>query len=284
MSILEDLSKNPKFRILFKNYLDRKRRKVYDRFLRSPDSWYLKTLQGIHTGERCFIIGNGPSLKSDDLDRLIGSYTFAANRIFEIFDQTEWRPTYYLLLDIDALREFYQILGNYDLGHMFLALDPNSRQDEKKRMDYPVTKMTRVIQDTNIYFDPYRSACNHKAPYISTDIWDHFSCGYTVTFNSIQLAIYMGFTEIYLLGIDFNYSLMVSEDGKKHKDETVDDYFSGKRYSRTAFNYKSNLLAYQVAREYCDSHHITIKNATRGGKLEVFERVGFDELFDNKQG
>ena len=40
-----------------------------------------------------------------------------------------------------------------------------------------------------------------------------------------------------------------------------------------------NLLAYQAAREYADRHGIKIYNATRGGKLEVFERVDFDSLF-----
>ena len=39
------------------------------------------------------------------------------------------------------------------------------------------------------------------------------------------------------------------------------------------------LAAYQKAKTYADTHNIKIYNATRGGKLEVFQRVEFDSLF-----
>lgn len=38
-------------------------------------------------------------------------------------------------------------------------------------------------------------------------------------------------------------------------------------------------MTFEKAREYADGHGIKIYNATRGGKLEVFERVNFDKLF-----
>ena len=37
--------------------------------------------------------------------------------------------------------------------------------------------------------------------------------------------------------------------------------------------------AYEVAKENAEKKGIKIYNATRGGKLEVFERVDFDSLF-----
>ena len=36
--------------------------------------------------------------------------------------------------------------------------------------------------------------------------------------------------------------------------------------------------AYKVAKQYADDHNIKIYNATRGGKLEVFERVDLDDI------
>lgn len=52
----------------------------------------LKKLKNIHLGKRCFIIGNGPSLKAEDLSKLYknNEITFAFNRIYHIFDQTKW--------------------------------------------------------------------------------------------------------------------------------------------------------------------------------------------------
>ena len=63
----------------------------------------LKQFHNIHTGERCFIIGNGPSLKIADLEKIKNEYTFGANRIYELFDKTDWRPRYYCLQDFKLI-------------------------------------------------------------------------------------------------------------------------------------------------------------------------------------
>ena len=47
----------------------------------------LGALQDIHKGERCFIIGNGPSLKQTDLTKLKNEYTFGLNRIYLAFPE-----------------------------------------------------------------------------------------------------------------------------------------------------------------------------------------------------
>lgn len=270
---MKRLKDQPRIRCLFAPIMDIKKRLSHDRYLRSPDSWYLKTLKGIHAGKRCFIIGNGPSLRVEDLERLTGEFTFAANRIYEIFSQTKWRPTYYFAVDPEFLRDHLNKIKSYNLAHMFLAID------EKDACDYPVNKLTRIYF-AEIGFKIYRqNHWNDFTSYISEDVSNHFSNGFTVTFEAIQMAIYMGFSEIYLLGVDFSYSTVYDAEGRAHVDGSVQDYFSGKTYSTSLQNFASNLHAYRMAREYCDNHGIRICNATRGGKLEVFERVDFDSLF-----
>lgn len=270
-------------RALLRSYMDTRKKSLHERYLRSPDHFYLQTLKGIHEGERCFIIGNGPSLCSTDLDMLCGEYTFAANRIYKIFNQTQWRPTYYLTVDSPMLPERYEALLKYadELGHLFLRVDVTDRKDESKSLDFPIEKMTRIFYEEDGFFKVYQNIWNQWSSYVSEDISYHFSDGYTVTFASIQLAIYMGFKELYLLGVDFNYSVMRDANGKLFVDESIQDYFDKQRYDTTIFNYNSMLHAYQIAKEYCNNHGIKIMNATRGGKLEVFERVDFDELFPN---
>ena len=71
----------PLIRFLFLPFMDIKMLWAHKRYMRSPDSWYLKTLKGIHIGKRCFIIGNGPSLRVEDLEKIKDEYTFAANRM-----------------------------------------------------------------------------------------------------------------------------------------------------------------------------------------------------------
>lgn len=55
----------------------------------------LKKFKNIHKGQRCFIIGTGPSLTVEDLELLKDEICFGSNRIFEIYPRTSWRPTYY---------------------------------------------------------------------------------------------------------------------------------------------------------------------------------------------
>ena len=52
--------------------------------------------------ERIFIIGNGPSLNLHDLNLLHkhGELSFAFNKIYLAFEQTKYRPTYYMVEDI----------------------------------------------------------------------------------------------------------------------------------------------------------------------------------------
>ena len=263
-------------RFLALPFMDIKKGYSHKRYLCSPDSWYLKTLKGIHTGKRCFIIGNGPSLRAEDLDKIKNEYTFAANRIYEIFDSTDWRPKYYMATDKYFVADNYQKLRQYDLGHMFLRIG------EKATLDYPMERMTRVFMDFDGFFRVYKNNNNNWTIYVSEDVSNHIAEGATVTFANIQMALYMGFTEIYLLGVDFSYSVVVDKDGNIHKDPTVQDYFNDKHYTTTFQNYESTLQAYRVAKEYCDNHNIKIYNATRGGKLEVFPRVDFDSLFPSQ--
>lgn len=258
-------------RVILKPYMDWRRKHEYENYLRSADSQYLKTLKDIHIGKRCFIIGNGPSLTPEDLDKLCGEYTFAANRIYKILKQTMWRPTYYLSIDKDVLRESYKELNIEELGHLFLAVD------KRVKLEGPLNKITRIFYKS-LAFNPYLNIWNDLTCYISEDVSTHFSVGHTVTFSSIQLAIYMGFKEIYLLGVDFCYSTVRDAYGKVSRDKSLQDHFKGDYYKKAEFNYNSSKYAFLVAKEYCDSHGIKIYNATRGGKLEVFERVNFDSL------
>ncbi len=59
----------------------------------------LRRFRNLHAGERCFVIGNGPSLAIADLERLTGEVTFASNKIYLLFEQTPWRPSYYVAED-----------------------------------------------------------------------------------------------------------------------------------------------------------------------------------------
>ena len=69
------------------------------------DKCKIRKFRDNYRGKRCFIVGNGPSLNERDLELIKDEYSFATNRIYNIFNKTAWRPTFYVCVDPIQLAE-----------------------------------------------------------------------------------------------------------------------------------------------------------------------------------
>lgn len=234
----------------------------------SKNGKMIKKLKDIHLNKRCFIIGNGPSLTSQDLDKLKSEITFAFNRIYYMFSKTEWRPTYYCSEDDKTVIKSRKEIANLKLQHNFFPI--NFPRDYN-------------IHFANAIYYIFKFGNKQKEPKFSEDIVKGIFWGNTVAYSAIQLAVYMGVKEIYLLGVDHNFSKMLNDKGELIIDKTAKDYFTEQYNSDKEDLYIPNVevstRAFKAAKKYADINNIKIYNATRGGKLEVFERVDFDKLF-----
>lgn len=232
----------------------------------------LKRFKDIHRGERCFIIGNGPSLLSSDLDKLKNEITFGSNYVFKIFDKTDWRPTYYSCTDGNVLKKIIKEDEFWNIGakSFFFQYATN----------YLFNKKT---MDNSYYFWLQEKKPSKRLPKFSQNIEKEVYNSWTVTYVLMQLAVYMGIKEIYLLGIDNNYSVQVNNKGEIKSNNNVQDSFvKGKSYKDLGGatpNVERMNMGYLSAKKFADKHNIKIYNATRGGKLEAYERINFDHLF-----
>ena len=93
--------------------------------------------------------------------------------------------------------------------------------------------------------------------------------GHSITYSAMELAVYMGFTEIILLGIDCDYSKAVNHI----KAYSVQDNPNAAYMMRES---------YKVARKWTDEHGVKILNATRNAKLDVFEKVSLEDILASK--
>lgn len=244
----------------------------------------LKKYKDKYQNKRCFIIGNGPSLKLEDLEKLSDEITFASNSIYAIYKNTKWRPTYYCVTDSLACQEIM-----------------NSEKSIKTILEGCCAAFTSVMGEGFRYRD---NSEMEKVNYLciinsdrnnlnfSSEITEQIYGAGTVSYEMIQLAVYMGFNQIYLIGMDCNYSIEKYKDGsivinnvKNHMDQLEEEE---KRYDTDKILHKQQgcfadidlfFAGYSKAKEYADSHGIKIYNSTRGGKLEIFERVNFDTIF-----
>lgn len=232
----------------------------------------IKKLKDRYNGKRCFLVGNGPSLRAEDLTVLHknNEITFGFNRIYNIFDSTPWRPTFYISQDEKMLAGCIDNVSAMDLSHKFIPI----------QMDwYFDLKVNNAIN-----FKIMPQVSENPAEYLFSD--DAAQCLYnsgTGMYTAAQLAAYMGFKEIYFIGVDHHFHTSINNKGEIVVDNTVKDYFTDKYNEDKSELYIPNTekstLTYVAMKKHCDKRNIAVCNATRGGKLEVFERVDFDKLF-----
>ena len=234
----------------------------------------LAKMHSRYKGKTAFIIGNGPSLKASDLEMIkkSGGYCFATNRIFLIFDQTDWRPDFYVAVDgaiVGDKTNTIEKIFKENIKYYFFAPDvfDHLPRDLKEK-------------DNVIRFHKKRNNVIRSVDEFSPDPLEYLVDGYTATYPSIQLAYYLGFERIVVLGVDCNYSNIINADGSISKTSKKQQYFSKDYDSATtnAGNVVGMIEAYECARKFLETHGVKCINGTRGGELKVFERMSLEDV------
>lgn len=229
----------------------------------------IKSMENIESG-KCFIIGNGPSLSCNDLQTLADNNVicFSSNRIYSLYSQVKWRPKYYVCQDDKVMEKIYEDLP--------FAIS-NSEKSFISINNYKHDETILSLDKTCFYFIVSRLRKEWDVE-VSEDISKGICGGMTVTFAMMEIAAYLGFNEIYLLGVDHNFQSVNTQDGDRSNHfkgiKTID---ASDLY---AANYELMNRSFIKFKEFAEAHDIKVYNATRGGKLEIFERVDFDKLFE----
>ena len=146
-----------------------------------------------HWGKRCFILGTGPSLGTVNLEPIANEISFGMNLLCRDFSKLGFTPTYYVAEDEKIIRNSGEILANLSGTQVFLPDFARRWLPDKSSAIY----LNYLSQDNNSF----------EIPFFSTDaarrVWGYGSAA----FMAMQLAFYMGFSEVYLLGFDHQYVL-----------------------------------------------------------------------------
>ena len=104
--------------------------------------------------------------------------------------------------------------------------------------------------------------------------------GRTVTYCAMQIAYYMGFRQVFLIGVDHNFKAQ----GKPNELQTMEGeapnhfapgYFGGQQWQLP--DLAGSEAAYGLARFYFEKDGGGIFDATVGGKLNIFPKVSYEE-------
>lgn len=246
----------------------------------SENSRLLRSYHNKHKGERCFLIGNGPSLRISDLEGLQknGEITFGCNLVTKVFGETSWRPDYYFLID-RICAKFQSEEINEAIRDIPLFTNITTYNIFREKPSNPVILY-------NIAKPKYKVKRSPLAYYIPS--------GSTVMSLMIEMAVYMGFSEIYLVGCDctstfsgnthfiqgYTDDKLKARDAKKIIDRMRRIGIEGDDYEKYFLD--GSLNAYALLKEHARKRGVTIYNATRGGALEIYERVDIDRFLSPK--
>lgn len=224
----------------------------------------IKDWKGKFKGKRCFITCTGPSLTISDLEMLKDEYVFGMNSICLIHDKTDWKPDFFGIQDKNVYEKIKDVLLTTNNGYVFAP--------------YQYKKWFHTPSDWT-YF--HLSGSYHLYEMRYSRLFSKFSnncyvtCydGFSITYTIMQLALYMGFDELYLLGADCSYM------GKQQH------FIEHGNYANHADKMMGRLfVSYGKAKEFAAEHDVKIFNSTRGGYLELFPRIALEEvLFRNEK-
>jgi hypothetical protein len=223
----------------------------------------IRRLQDRHRGERCFILGNGPSLRQTDLSLLRHETTFGMNRIYLLFDEMGFATTYYVAINTLVVEQCASEIKRLTIpkfitwrGRYWLADDPGA-----------------IFLDTD-YTPPATFA---------TDASGRIFEGSTVTYVALQLAFYFGFDEVVLIGVDHHFTTAGPANVTVVSKGDDPDHFSpgyfGKGYRWQLPDLEASEQAYRMALSAYQSAGRRVLDATIGGKLDVFPKVDYRSLF-----
>ncbi|MFI3326821.1 MAG: 6-hydroxymethylpterin diphosphokinase MptE-like protein [Clostridia bacterium] len=218
----------------------------------------IKDFNNLHNGKRCFIVATGPSLNLSDLDLIKDEFSFSMNSIIKLFNKTMWRPTYYAIQDVKVFDKLKDEIDNLEMNVLAGDRIISKFKLPDKYILYPL----------NMYNTLFSPIINKFNPKFSDNSYICVEDGFTITYSLIQIAIYMGFREIYLLGVDCNY--------KNQGDNHVVSI--GINQDKAEENNLRMLTSYKVAKDYANTHKISIVNCSRGGSLEIFERKKLEDV------
>jgi hypothetical protein len=230
--------------------------------LRRASLRQLASLKDIHRGKRCFIIGNGPSLKQTDLSRLQNEFTFGMNRIYLLFPELGFKTTYYISVNSLVIEQCADDIRTLPITK-FLSWRAHNLIQPAKDMIFLHTTYT--------------------GPKFARDARERLWEGATVTYVALQLAFYMGFNQAILIGVDHSFTTKGKPNTTVVSKGDDPDHFNtgyfGKGFRWQLPDLETSEQGYKLARQAYEQEGRQVLDATIGGRLTVFPKIAYDSLF-----
>ncbi len=150
----------------------------------------IKTIHKKYLNQKCFILGSAPSINDFDLSKLENEFVFCVNKGYLLKDKGLKNINAYCIADPEAFRDYGIEALQQNSKYFFLNTSVLYDLEDKENLFIYETLMEPKISEGFFQFD------------LTKPIYDNN----TVILHALQIAVYMGFREIYLMGIELNFN------------------------------------------------------------------------------
>lgn len=231
----------------------------------SPKRWQsyrrFTALHNKHRDQRCFVIGNGPSLNQTDLSLLQNEFTITTNRSYLMYERMGGPSAYYVSVNLNVIGQFAEDIARLPMPK-FLNWDARNSAE---------------FTDSTIFIRTPPGMGFSKQP--QHGLYQ----GNTVTYVAMQIAYYLGFQQVILIGVDHNFvtkgdphKTLVSEGPDPNH---FDPNYFGQGVVWQLPDLEGSEQAYRLAKAAYEAAGREIVDATVGGKLQVYRKVDYASLF-----
>lgn len=225
-------------------------------------SW-IPEFRNRYLGEDCFLLANGPSLNAVDLERANKYHLIGLNKVHLLLERAKLDLTFHVAINRLVIEQSWKEFALLDCPS-FLSYRPAvSCVQESPNVNYFLTEQMAVPRFSRVYDEP---------------IWE----GWTVTYAALQLAFFMGFQNVFLVGLDHSFKASGAPNeeqamGGADPNHFDPRYFAGSRWHLP--DLEGSEMAYQVALFAFERSGRSIYDATEKGHCRIFPRISLEEAY-----
>lgn len=258
-------------------------RRTFENFKNNPILIANKKLHNIHKGNRCFILATGPSIRKQNLLPLKNEICLSLNMFYLHKDYKVVNPRYHIISGIAphpkitnklAKLWFHEIEEKVKAEYLFMNY-----------LDRQFVSKNKFLSSKNVFYSDF-STPPEMIQQNGIDASKSLYMSQTASMMAIQLAIYMGFHKIYLLGMDHDGILRYTKRLPMHFYKPGESIFErrgihdGDNFDWEIEFHNQWMLwrQYKLMKKYADSCGVRIINITPGSLLDVFERRDYESI------
>lgn len=209
------------------------------------------------------VVGNGPSLNRTPLDEFADIPSIGMNKIDLIFPRVAWRPSMILCANNLVVRQHSQQFSDSSIP---IYLSWKSRWFLKRRSRSIAFFNTSLSEE------------------FSEDIVECVGSGVTVTYQALQFAYFTGADPVIVVGVDHNFDRSGGSFTYEKREGPDVNHFDPNYFASGSYwglpNMDESEKLFMRSRIAFEAAGRRIVDATVGGKLQVFEKIGIEEAIE----